>query len=81
MTSDPIAEFISREFLSNSATSALSESQPLISTGIIDSVGTMRLVLFLEESYGIRIDAPDISGGRLDCLAAIRRLIAERQSR
>jgi acyl carrier protein len=77
MTTDPIVDFIAREFLAGSSLESLDEDHPLISSGIIDSVGTMRLVLFLEETYGILIDARSISSGALDSISAIRRLLAD----
>jgi acyl carrier protein len=81
MADEPIARFILDEFLGGGPVESLPEAQPLISSGLIDSVGTMRLVLFLEETYGLTIDASDISGGHLDSLASLRALVAAKSNR
>ncbi len=75
MILDAIRDFVIREFLPGQNPATLGADVPLISSGVIDSVGTLKLVLFLEETYGVEIDAADIDAGKLDCLASIRALI------
>ena len=75
MNLDPVREFIAREFLGGTDPAALTATTPLISSGVIDSVGTLRLVLFLEQTFGIEVDAAQIAAGRLDTLAAIAELL------
>ena len=58
----------------------LATDQPLISSGLIDSVGTLRLVLFLEETFEIRVEAEDISAGKLDTLSAIAALVGQKRA-
>ena len=79
-TPDPILGFILSEFLAGTQPNTVNPDQPLISSGIIDSVGTMKLVLFLEKSFEIDIEAEDITAGRLDTLRSIAALVAERQA-
>ena len=79
-TPDPILGFILSEFLAGTQPNTVSLDQPLISSGIIDSVGTMKLVLFLEKSFEIDIEAEDITAGRLDTLRSIAALVTERQA-
>ena len=79
MTPDPIVDFIVSEFLSGTQPGDVSADQPLLSSGIIDSVGAMKLVLFLERTYGVEIDADDIMAGHLDTLRAITTLVADKQ--
>ena len=80
MTQDPTVDFIVSEFLAGTEPEEVSVDQPLISSGIIDSVGTMKLVLFLEKSFGIDIEAEDITAGRLDTLRAIADLVADKRA-
>jgi acyl carrier protein len=75
MIHDAIRDFVIREFLPGQDPATLGADVPLISSGVIDSVGTLKLVLFLEETYGVQIDAADIDAGRLDSLATIGALI------
>ncbi len=74
-----IREFVVREFFAGREPPSLRSDAKLVSTGVIDSVGTMRLVLFLEERFGILIRAQDISTGSLDTLDAMTALVEERQ--
>lgn len=78
MKLDLVLNFILGEFLAGARSEDVASDQPLISSGIIDSVGSMKLVLFLEETFGIEIEAEDIASGRLDTLASIANLLAER---
>jgi acyl carrier protein len=78
MTPDPVRQFVLEEFLRGQDPTSLPLDQPLVSSGIIDSVGTMKLVLFLEAEYAITIDTEEILGGRLDTLRRIHELVAEK---
>jgi acyl carrier protein len=80
MILDRVRDFVIGEFLPGQDPASLGVDVPLISSGIIDSVGTLKLVLFLEETFGIQIDADDITGARLDSLGAIRALIEAKQA-
>lgn len=58
---------------------AVSDSEPLISSGVIDSFGIVDLSLFVEEAFGARIDASDLGRGRADTAAEIVALIESRR--
>ena len=75
-----VRDFVVREFLSGEQPEALATDQPLISSGLIDSVGTLRLVLFLEEAFKIRVEPEDISAGKLDTLSSIAALVEEKRT-
>jgi acyl carrier protein len=80
MILDAIRDFVIREYLPGQAPATLGADVPLISSGVIDSVGTLKLVLFLEETYGVQIDAADIDAGKLDSLASISALVDAKRS-
>ena len=80
MNIDVVREFVVREFLPGQDPQTLPADQPLISSGVIDSVGTLRLTLFLEETFQIEITAEDISSGRLDSLSAISELVERKRA-
>jgi acyl carrier protein len=80
MILDQVKDFVLSEFLPGEKPEALAPDQRLISSGIIDSVGTLKLVLFLEETFGITIATEDITGGKLDTLAAIAALVESRRA-
>lgn len=66
-----VKDFILRQFLPGEDADALSDSTPLITGGILDSIGTIQLVSFLETQYGVQFEAHEISPEHLDTIAAI----------
>jgi acyl carrier protein len=74
-----LREFLDRTY-GHAAGRALSADEPLVSSGIIDSFGLVDLSLFVEERFGVRIDASDLGAHRADTAAEIARLIESRTS-
>jgi acyl carrier protein len=50
-----------REELMNGANGDLDESENLLAAGIIDSLGILRLVSFVEEKFGIEVPDEDVT--------------------
>jgi acyl carrier protein len=75
-----VKEFILREFLPGEDPNELTETTPLISGGILDSIATIKLVLFLEERYGIKVEAHETDPEYLDTIASITSLIFSKKS-
>ena len=80
MIKEIVRAYLQREFFRGEATDALSDEQPLVTSGLLDSVATLRLVLFLEEKFSIFIDTADIADGQLDTLDAIEALIQTKRA-
>ena len=55
-----IKQFVIRELIYDNANEMLSEDQSLLESGIIDSLGIMKLLDFFEEKYGFTIDGDEI---------------------
>jgi acyl carrier protein len=72
-----LREFVDRTW-GKSLRRPISPSEPLVSSGIVDSFGLVDLSLFADERFGARIDASDLGAGRADTAEEIARLIAER---
>ena len=70
-----VRDYILREFLPGAEANELSESTPLITGGIIDSIATLRLVVFLQEEFNIELVAHDTDAENLDTLAHIVALV------
>ncbi len=66
-----VKAYILEEFLPGEKEDALSDSTPLITGGILDSISTVRLVSLLEERYGIEFQAHELSADYLNSVAAI----------
>ena len=70
-----VQNFIVESFLKNSDTKDLSESTPLISGGIMDSISTMQLVNFLENKYNFEFQAHEVDRDNLDTIAIIANFV------
>jgi acyl carrier protein len=81
MIIDDIRAFLVREFFRDDSEESLSDEQPLVSSGLLDSVATLKLVLFLEEQFHVEIDSLDIVDGKLDTLKTIEALVLSKQSK
>jgi acyl carrier protein len=76
---DAVHTFILDEFLPGEDPSQLTETTPLISGGILDSLATIKLVTFLEERFTITIQAHEADADHMDTLADIAKLVASKQ--
>jgi len=65
-----VKEFLTEQEYIKSA-EVIDESESLLERGIIDSVGILNLISFLEETYGINIDEDDLMPENFDSLSAI----------
>jgi len=70
-----VKDFIMREFLPDEDPNELQSDTPLISDGIIDSIAALKLVGFIEETYGIELEAHEVDVDHLDSIALIAALV------
>jgi acyl carrier protein len=56
----------------------ISPEEALISSGIIDSFSLVDLSIFIEDSYGVRIDDTELNAETFDNLDELADLIVER---
>lgn len=75
-----VKTFVLNEFLPGEDPSALTDSTPLITTGILDSIAVLKLVTFLESHFGITLEAHETDAERLNTVADITRLVVAKQS-
>jgi acyl carrier protein len=73
---DRVKAFILREFLAGEDPDELTPTTPLVTAGILDSLGTLRLVTFLEETYDITIEAHEADADNLNTIESITRLVS-----
>ncbi len=72
--------YIIQEFLPGESPDSLASSTPLITSGILDSIGTVRLVSFLEEEYAIQLEAHEMGVDTLNTIDDIARLVLSKVS-
>ena len=57
----------------------IERSEPLISSGLIDSFSLMDLALFVEDTFGVRIEDTELNAGTFDNLSQLAWLIESRK--
>ena len=70
-----VKQFVLKEFLPGEDPNELTSVTPLITGGILDSLATMKLVMFLEERYGVKFAAHEVDADHLDTVADIARIV------
>jgi acyl carrier protein len=70
-----IKDFIMAEFLPGESPDELTDSTPLITGGILDSIATLKLVMHLEEKYGVNFEPHEVDKENLDTLELITKLL------
>jgi acyl carrier protein len=74
-----IKEYILEEFLPGENPAELTDSTPLVTGGILDSLATLRLVVFLEERFQIKIQAHETMVDYLDTITDIAQLVTSKK--
>ena len=72
-----VKEFILKEFLPGEPAESLQDDVQLISDGIMDSLGTLRLVSFIEEAFKVAVPPHQIDAEHLDSVDLIAETIAQ----
>jgi acyl carrier protein len=74
-----VKEYILNTFLPGEDPSELTDDLPLISGGILDSIATLKLIMFIEETFGITLEAHEADKEHMNTINQIADLIAARQ--
>lgn len=72
---EAVKEYILKEFLPGENPSELTESTPLVTGGILDSLATIKLVVFLEERFKVKIQAHETMVDYLNTISDIAQLV------
>jgi len=75
-----IKNFIIKEFLPGEDPSELTDTTPLITGGVLDSIATLKLVMFIEERYGLTLQAHEVDAEHLDTISQIAQLIRSKKA-
>lgn len=68
--------FIMAEFLEGEDPDEVTEDVELITSGILDSLATIKLIKFLENTFNVSIEAHEADEENLNTLADIANLVA-----
>jgi acyl carrier protein len=75
-----INDYISRELVQDASLLPLQNTTHLLETGILDSLSLLRLVMFVQEQFGIVVDDLDLVPehfASVDAIAAYLRSVSE----
>lgn len=75
-----VRDYILREYLPGEDPNELTDRTPLITGGILDSISTLKLVVFLEEQFKIIVEAHEAGIDHLDTVGEIADLIVRKKS-
>ncbi len=70
-----LIHYIQANLLDETAKMPIGENEPLIDRGIIDSMGLMKIMLFIEEKTGIRIPDDDVLPDNFQSVSSIERMV------
>ena len=71
--------YILKQFLPGEDPSELTDQTPLITGGILDSIRTLKLVVFLEDQFAVTVEAHEAGVENLDSVGQITRLVAAKR--
>lgn len=72
-----IAKFIAEKILKQPG-KVIAADEALISSGLIDSFSLMDLALFIEDTFGVRVEDTELNADTFDNLNQLASLIASR---
>jgi acyl carrier protein len=79
VTPSAIGQFIATDLLSD-PDRVIATDEELLAGGLVDSMGIMNLVFFIEQQYGIQIDSGDVTIDNFGTLALIDAYLSRRTS-
>jgi acyl carrier protein len=75
-----IRDHILSVYLEGEDPSELTVSTPLITTGILDSLATLKLAMFLENEFAISIAPSEMTADHLDTIAKMAELVQSKNA-
>jgi acyl carrier protein len=78
-TSSILAEYITRE-LAKGRKSAVGVDEDLLGTGVVDSLGILQLVSFVEEQFGFQIPDEDVVLENFQSVSALATYLDQRRN-
>jgi acyl carrier protein len=77
---EELRQYILAEFLPGEKPSNLKDDTPLRTSGILDSVATLKTVTFVEEHYGIEVEAHEAGVENFDSIDAIASFVKSKKA-
>jgi acyl carrier protein len=70
-----LENFIVEEIMLERKGTALDPEESLLNSGILDSLGLLRLIAFIEESFGIEVEDGEVVPENFDSIGAMNKFL------
>ena len=80
-TKEEVRQYVLTQFLQGEKMENLQDDTPLLTSGIVDSVGMLRMIAYLENRFGIEVDAHDATVDNFDRISDITAFIEGKRPR
>ena len=78
---ETVRHFILNNFLPGEDAANLTDDTELKESGILDSLSTLKLVSFLEETFKVEFEANDLDAGNLASVTSIEKLVRSKMGK
>ena len=75
-----VKTFLLSEYLPGEDPAALTDTTPLLTTGILDSIAVLKVVTFLENQFGIVVQPHEAVVENLNTLSDIERFVVSKKA-
>ena len=76
-----IERFIVEELLRDGAHQSIAMDEPLVSTGLIDSLAMLRLIGFLEEEFSLTIGDGEVTPDNFETMRQLLQFLERKQAK
>jgi acyl carrier protein len=77
---DKVRAYLQDNFLYMRLNFILGDDDRLLERGVVDSMGVVEMIAFLEEEFGIKTSDEEITERNLGCLSAIARFVCAKRA-
>ena len=76
---ESIRGFLQENFLYMRPDFVLGDDDKLMEKGVVDSMGVLEMMTFIEDTHGVKVEDDEVSEANLGSLSAIARFVASKQ--
>ena len=77
---EQIRQYILSEFLPGESPANLKDDTPMRTSGVLDSMATLQLVTFVEEHFGIEVEAREAGVNNFDSVNSIAAFVERKRA-
>lgn len=77
---EQVRQYILSQFLPGESPANLKDDTPLRTSGVLDSMATLQVVTFVEETFGIEVEAHEAGVENFDSLNSIAAFVEQKKA-